>query len=163
MSDAADKLAQTRLAIIAHLQGRERRHEQRGADRYADPQQDMEADAPAGRLHGNGGPRGASRRSPSGWLHHARHVARSWWRHHPASLGLELVTPVLSSYAARKPVQYLGIAAAVGAVCMVLRPWRLISVTGLVVAIAKSSQISSVVMSALAGADFGKEDGEPPV
>ena len=154
MSDAADRLAQTRLAIIAHLQGRERRHEHRGAERYSDPQQDAPEENRADR------PRG---RSPAGWLRHAQHVARSWWRHHPASMGLELVTPALSSYAARKPVQYLGIAAAVGAVLVLVRPWRLISVTGLIVAIVKSSQLSSVVMSALAGTDFGKEDGEPPV
>ena len=120
MSDAADKLAQTRLAIIAHLQGRERRHEHRGAERYADPRdaaQDNEA------ADGPRAARGASRRSPAGWLQHARHVARSWWRHHPASMGLELVTPALSSYAARKPVQYLAIAAAAGAVFMVAPPW----------------------------------------
>ena len=163
MSDAADKLAQTRLAIIAHLQGRERRHEHRGAERYADPQQDAQYAEQADGSRARSGARGAGRRSPSGWLHHAQHVARSWWRHHPASMGLELVTPALSSYAARKPVQYLGIAAAIGAVVMVVRPWRLISVTGLIVAIVKSSQLSSVVMSAMAGADFGKEDDEPPV
>ena len=160
MSDAADKLAATRLAIIAHLQGRERRHEHRGAERYADPQQDAQDEERTGRPRARNGGR---RRSPAGWLQHAQHVARSWWRRHPASMGLELVTPALSSYAARKPVQYLAIAAAVGAVFMVVRPWRLISVTGLIVAIVKSSQLSSVVMSAMAGADFGKEDGEPPV
>lgn len=159
MSDAADKLAQTRLAIIAHLQGRERRHEHRGAERYEDPQQGAQHE-------GQGEPpraRGSGRRTPSGWLHHAQHVARSWWRHHPASMGLELVTPALSSYAARKPVQYLGIAAAVGAVVMVVRPWRLISVTGLVVALVKSSQLSGMVLSAMSGANYGKEDDEPPV
>lgn len=159
MSDAADKLAATRLAIIAHLQGRERRHEHRGAERYADPLQDAQDEERTERPRARNG----GRRSPAGWLQHAQHVARSWWRHHPASMGLELVTPALSSYAARKPVQYLGIAAAVGAVFMVVRPWRLISVTGLIVAIVKSSQLSSVVMSAMSGADFGKDDGEPPV
>lgn len=159
MSDAADKLAQTRLAIIAHLQGRERRHEHRGAERYADPQEAGQPDERA--------PLAASRstrsRGPAGWFHHARHVARSWWRHHPASMGLELVTPALSSYASRKPVQYLAIAAAVGAVFMVVRPWRVISVTGVVVALLKSSQLSALVMSAMSGAEFGKDDDEPPV
>lgn len=163
MSDAADKLAQTRLAIIAHLQGRERRHEHRGAERYADPQQDAQDEDATARPRARSGGRGAGRRGPAGWLHHAQHVARSWWRHHPASTGLELVTPALSSYAARKPVQYLAIAAAAGALIMVVRPWRLISVTGLIVAIVKSSQLSSVVMAAMSGADFGKEDDEPPV
>lgn len=162
MSDAAAKLAQTRLAIIAQLQGRERRHQHRGAERYEDPHQDAQDEEETERPRARRG-RGAGRRSPAGWLHHAQHAARNWWRHHPASMGLELVTPALSSYAARKPVQYLAIAAALGAVFMVVRPWRLISVTGLIVAIVKSSQLSSVVMSAMSGADFGKEDEEPPV
>lgn len=159
MSDAADKLAQTRLAIIAHLQRRERRYEPRGAERYEDPQEGAQQEDKAARQRAGSG----ARRSPARWLHHAQYVARSWWRHHPASMGLDLVTPALSSYAARKPLQYLGIAAAIGAVLMVARPWRLISVTGLIVAIVKSSQLSGLVMSAMAGAEFGKEEDEPPV
>ena len=47
---------------------------------------------------------------------------RAWWRHHPAHMALELATPALSGYARRKPVQFLGIAAAVGAVVLVARP-----------------------------------------
>lgn len=89
-------------------------------------------------------------------------MATSWWRHHPAHTALELATPVLSSYAARKPFQYLGIAALAGAVIAVARPWRLVSMTGLLVAVLKSSQLSSVVMSAMAGADDATGD-EPPV
>jgi hypothetical protein len=44
---------------------------------------------------------------------------------------------------------------------MIARPWRLISVTGLLVAVLKSSQLSSVLMSAMSAADF-KKDHEPP-
>lgn len=159
MSDAADRLARTRLAIIAQAQSRERRHERRGgAGRSDDARQHAGTDEELRRERD-----AADRHGPARWLRHARHAVRSWWRHHPASMGLELVTPALSAYAARKPVQYLAIAAAAGAVVMLVRPWRLISVTGLIVAIVKSSQLSSVVMSAMAGADFGKEDDEPPV
>jgi hypothetical protein len=50
---------------------------------------------------------------------------------------------------------------ATGAVLMLVRPWRLVSATGVVVALLKSSQLSSLLMSAVAGADFGQED-EPP-
>lgn len=160
MSGAADKLAQTRLAIIAHLQSRERRHEHRHADRYADPAEQAAGGGEPPPRRPGAGPR---HRSPAGWLHHAQHLAGAWWRRHPASMGMELVTPVLSDYAARKPVRYLAIAAATGAVVMLVRPWRLISVTGLIVALVKSSQLSGLVMSAMAGADFGKEDDEPPV
>ena len=94
------------------------------------------------------------------WFARFKHAAVAWWRSHPARLGVELATPVLSGYAARKPVQFLGIAAAVGAIVMVTRPWRLISVTGLIVTLLKSSQLSSVVMSAMSAADF-KKDHEP--
>jgi hypothetical protein len=34
---------------------------------------------------------------------------------------------------------------------MVARPWRLVSVTGVLVALAKSPQLASVVMSAMSG------------
>jgi len=65
-----------------------------------------------------------------------------------------MATPALSAYAARKPVQFLGIAAAVGAVVVVTRPWRLISLTGVLVALAKSSQLSGLVMSAMSSSDL---------
>jgi hypothetical protein len=162
VSGAADKLAHTRLAIIAHAQARERHHERREPD-DDDAYGDMDAGAAqprtrAQRLWNRVDPRGGR---AAGWLGQARHLLRTWWRHHPASMGVDFARPVLSSYAARKPVQYLGIAAAVGAVCMLVRPWRMISATGLVVALLKSSQLSGLVMSAMAGADFGHEDDPP--
>jgi hypothetical protein len=150
MSDAADNLARSRLAIVDHIQRRERRHEGAESSRAherAQDEQDWEQSE-----HGYG---------PAGWFASLKHAAGAWWRSHPAHLGLEIATPMLSSYAARKPAQFLGIAAALGAVVMIARPWRVISVTGLVVALVKSSQLSSVVMSAMSAADF-KRDHEPP-
>lgn len=158
MSDAAEKLAQTRLAIIAHVQARERRHERRT------PEEDEESTVAHAAHEVRSGARRAWDRGSAraaGWLGRARHILRTWWRHHPASMGVELATPALASYAARKPVQYLGIAAGVGALLALTRPWRLVSATGLLVAVLKSSQLSSLVMSAMSGADFGHED-EPP-
>ncbi|MEO7391831.1 MAG: hypothetical protein ABIU58_06625 [Ramlibacter sp.] len=75
-------------------------------------------------------------------------------------MGVELATPVLSTYGRKYPLRYLGAAAAVGAVIAVVRPWRLISATGLLVALVKSSQLSSMVMSALSAADY-RRDGPP--
>lgn len=152
MSNAADRLARSRQAIIAQAQSRQRRREGRDDDEGADDAREPHSGAARGQ-HG-----------AAGWLRHARHAVRRWWQHHPASMGVELVTPALAAYAARKPVQYLGLAALAGAVFVAVRPWRLVSVTGLIVAIAKSSQLSSVIMSAMAGADFGaEEDEQPPV
>jgi hypothetical protein len=82
-----------------------------------------------------------------------------YWRHHPARMGLQVAEPLISDYARRSPATFLGIAAVAGAVFMVARPWRLISVTGLLIALAKSPQLAAVVMSAMSGADM---EDEPP-
>jgi hypothetical protein len=149
MSDAADRLAKTRLAIIEQIHRRERRPERRGS-----------AAAEPDGLNGDAGWE-ASGSGPASWFASAKRAATSWWRQHPAHLGLELATPALSEYAGRKPVQFLAIAAAVGAVAMIVRPWRLISATGLVMALLKSSQLSGLIMSAMSAADSPK-DRPPP-
>lgn len=148
MSDAADRLARTRLAIVEHIDRRERRPERGRMDEAASSRPDDLPEPDPGD-------------GPGAWFSHLRIVAMRWWRQHPASLALELATPALSAYASKKPVQFLGIAAAVGAMVVIARPWRLISVTGLIVALAKSSQLSGLVMSAMSAADF-QRDPPPP-
>jgi len=142
MSDASDRLARSRLAIIEQIERRERPRGARNAERERARAQGTEWDE----SHRGGG-----------WFGSVKHAIGTWWRHHPAHMGLELAAPVLSSYASRKPLQYLVIAAAVGAVVAIARPWRLISATGLAMALVKSSQLSSLVMSAMSAADFPKD------
>ena len=146
MSDASDKLARTRLAIVDHIHRREHRHDTPQGARNADGDENepmWEQPEPGA--------------GPAAWFASIKHAASAWWRHHPAHLGVELATPMLSAYASKKPIQFLGIAAAVGAVLVIARPWRLMSATGLLVALLKSSQLSSVVMSAMSAADFQKD------
>jgi hypothetical protein len=156
MSDAARRLAQTRLAIIEEIDQREHRGDPRGT------RDGREASRAQAREHAAGDGRerdGAPRRArPSGWFGSARHALGTWWRHHPAHMAVELATPALGAYAEKRPFTLLGIAAVVGAVVVVTRPWRLISVTGLLVAVAKSSQLSGLLMSALSAADFQKDE-----
>ena len=153
MSDAADKLARSRLALIEHIQRRERRDEKKEARRARAREQDEQGEQDEQDWDQSEARDGAAR-----WFARIKRAALAWWRSHPARLGVELATPVLSGYAKRKPAQFLGIAAAVGAIVIVARPWRLVSMTGLVVALLKSSQLSSVVMSAMSTADFKKEN-----
>lgn len=158
MSDASEKLARTRLAIIAHVQARERRHERDTID--------FDDGEPPARATASESPRGGFRdrvrhSTAASWWARGRRIVKTWWRHHPASTGLEMAKPALSSYAAHSPVQYLAIATVAGAVVVLTRPWRLVSGTGLLLAVLKSSQLSSLVMSAMAGADYGG-GGEPP-
>ena len=153
MSDATDKLTQTRLAIIAYIQRREDRPAGDAARHESDPA-GAEADA---KQELDDGPHGRAR----GWFEGFKRAGRAWWRQHPARAGLELATPVLSACAARRPVAFLGISALVAAALVVARPWRLISVTGLLVALVKSSQLSGMVLSTLSAADDGPDNRSP--
>ncbi len=147
----AERLALSRLAIVEHLERREHGHDHRDgqADQAsADAKQSDGGDTRSAGREGNRRPgQGQSRRS--GWLGGMTRAARTWWRHHPAQLALEVATPTLRSYMRRKPFQVLGISLAVGAALVVTRPWRLVSLTTVLIAMVKSSQLTDVVMSAL--------------
>jgi hypothetical protein len=141
MSAAGDRLARTRLAIIEHVNRKERRK-----DPYADE------DDPWGAAEA------AAASSGGGWFSRVKSAAKSYWRHHPARMGLQMATPALSAYARQHPGTYIGVAAVAGAVFMIARPWRLISITGVLVALAKSPQLAGVVMSAMSGGGFDEDD-----
>lgn len=73
----------------------------------------------------------------------------TWWRHHPAKLALEIAEPVVQQYARHKPYQLLGVAAAIGVASVVIRPWRMVSFTGLLLASIKSSGMANMALSIL--------------
>ena len=138
MSEPADKLDSSRRAIVDYIQRRDRHHEADGAQGATGGETDDSAEGP-----GRG----------RGWFGGIKYAARIWWRHHPAHMALEVATPLLASYTREKPLQVLGVAAAAGAALVVLRPWRLLSVTTVLIALVKSSQLSGILMSALSAAD----------
>jgi hypothetical protein len=88
-----------------------------------------------------------------------KHAARTWWHHHPVHVALDVAKPVIGRYAAEKPFTLLAIAVGVGAAAVVLRPWRLVSLGGLLLATLKSSGLSNVVLSVLYSAP---NDAEQP-
>jgi hypothetical protein len=148
MSEASDKLARNRQAILDHIARRQRKHDPReelagpgfagGDDDY--PEDDFD---PA-----DGG---------EGWFGHMRHAVRTWWRYHPAHMAVDLATPLMRGYARRKPAQLLGISLAAGALLVFMRPWKLISIGTLVVAVLKSSQLSHLFMAAMSASDYRKD------
>jgi hypothetical protein len=157
VSDASDKLARTRLAIIEHVHRKKHPDyaEHRAQARREEAEEEREERELRTYVRGDAPPRASA--SAKGWLASGKRALGAWWRHHPAHMGVELATPMLSDFAGRRPVIYLGLAAVLGAAIVVGRPWRLISATGLIVAIVKSSQLSSMVMSAMSAADFGRD------
>jgi hypothetical protein len=132
MSESGERLTRSRMAIVDHIGRKDRRK--------ADAQVDD-------------GVSGSHRR-----LGHVVDTLRGWWRRHPVAMALDFATPSLSAYARRKPFKFLGMALAFGAVAFYARPWKVISLTGLVVALAKSSQLSGLVKSAMSAADYRTDD-----
>jgi len=150
MSDARDRLARNRQAILEHIARKERRHDPREqmagqafAEGYGYPEEDLPP--PSG----------------DGWFGHLAHVVRTWWRYHPAHMAVELATPMMRGYARRKPLQLLGISMGIGAALTFARPWKLISVGTLLVALLKSSQLSHLFMAAMSAADYRKDHDRP--
>lgn len=78
-----------------------------------------------------------------------RRTTAIWWRSHPAHLAVQVAQPALGQYARTHPLTLLGVAAALGAVVVLAKPWRLIPVTGLLVAAFKSKAFTHFIASAL--------------
>ena len=154
MSAGSDRLERSRLAILEHLHRRDqRRHPP------VDPALDSHE---SGEGQVGTGPRARRRRpAPGSWMERVREAVDSWWRYHPAHMVVDLASPLMREYARRRPVQLLAISVAAGAALTFARPWKLISIGTLAVALLKSSQLSSLLMAAMSAADYRK-DNEPP-
>ena len=151
MSEASDKLARSRQAILAHIARRQRRH---------DPHEEPAAGYGPDMAFAGAEEEDDAQDYGGGWFAHMRRAVRTWWRYHPAHMAVDLASPLMRDYARRRPVQLLAISAAAGAALTFARPWKLISLTTLAVAVLKSSQLSSLLMAAVSAADFGK-DSDP--
>ncbi len=125
-TQAGDRLAQSRLAILDYLQ--QSRH---GGEPAPEDQEDA-------------APGGASR-----WTT-LRESVRRYWEEHPARLAAGLAAPLLSHWGRRHPAAFIALAAGLGAALVMARPWRLISLTGVLVAVLKSPHLASMAMSLLA-------------
>ena len=124
-----ERLTLSRRAIVRHMN----REELSGAE-AADMAPDQSSDSD-GKSHGN-------------WEILKRAV-QTWWYHHPAHVALGLARPVVGKYASEHPVQLLALAAAAGAFTVVAKPWRLISLGGLLLSTMKSANITSILLSML--------------
>lgn len=92
---------------------------------------------------------GRSGSGQSNIWHTVKNAVRMWWLHHPAHIAMEVAKPVLDNYAREKPMQLLGFAAGAGAAVALVRPWRMVSMTGLLFATIKSTEFSGLLLSLL--------------
>lgn len=84
------------------------------------------------------------------WMSLVKAGAATWWRDHPLHMGAAVLRPVVSDYVKRKPVATLAVAAAVGAAFVLVRPWRLASVTALGMSLVRSSNLPVMAASLVA-------------
>ena len=82
---------------------------------------------------------------PSPWMSMGKSAVKNWWSKHPANAALTLAKPAFEQYAAVHPVKVVACGAAVGAVLVVVRPWRLLSVTTIAALVFKRSTIAGMV------------------
>ena len=90
---------------------------------------------------------GLTSNTSSFWPSALARAVRTWWRHHPVSMAVDVAKPVVGRYAKGHPFTLLGVAALAGAAIVVTRPWRLLSVGGILLAAVKSAAVPSVLMS----------------
>jgi hypothetical protein len=131
-----ERLAASRKAIVRNM-SRDEKHFARNED------------AP----YEIGDESGTSESGKSFWPSAVGRAVQVWWRQHPFSMAVDVARPVLGRYAQNQPLKLLGVAAAVGAAAVLIRPWRLISVGGIALAAVKSAAVPSVLMSMFSSTD----------
>ena len=141
---ARERLEHSRRELLRHM----------SQDRAARSKDSLGAAHPASREQDLGAPQGPFRHDPSedglaSLWRTLQHTAGAWWQSHPAHLALEVAEPLFYKYARAHPTKVLTIAAATGAALVLTKPWRLISITGLLVAAAKSTQVSALAAALL--------------
>lgn len=122
------RLSLSRRALIAQLQG--------DKDEPSQDWLDAAPDEPPQRVNG---------RSGIAWSEVAGRVVRRWWRRHPANAAGQLALPVLERYAREQPAKLMAAAAATGALIVLIRPWRLLSITAILAAVLKTSDVADLV------------------
>jgi hypothetical protein len=122
-----ERLALSRRALVGQLHGAE-----------PDPEPPFALPASRPRPHERGSERFA-------WTSVLRGVTQRWWRRHPANAVGQLARPVLDRYAREQPAKLVAAAAATGALVVLIRPWRLLSITAVVAAVLKTSDVADLV------------------
>lgn len=84
------------------------------------------------------------------WMGLVKAGASTWWRDHPLHVGAMVLRPVVTDYVRRKPVATLAVAAAAGAALVLIRPWRIASVTALGMSLVRSSNLPVMAASLVA-------------
>ncbi len=85
-----------------------------------------------------------------GLLPSLRRGFSTWWGSHPVHGVIDLAQPALEDYAQRQPYKLVGIAAGTGAALTLLKSWRVLSLTGVALALVRTSDLKGAARSFMA-------------
>ena len=159
------RLLASRRAIVQHM-GCQSRVAHHAGPRGEGPRdtdeggvEDFDRSNSASRGSGSAGP--ASESHGAGLWRSLRRTASVWWRSHPAHLATDIAQPLIGAYARTHPLKLLAVAAGLGAAVVVARPWRLLSVSGVLVAALRSTPVLHLVSSIFSTHDAPSRDPSP--
>lgn len=85
-----------------------------------------------------------------GLLPSLRRGFRTWWSSHPVHGVIDLAEPALEDYAQRQPYKLVALAAGTGAALTLLKSWRVLSLTGVALALVRTSDLKGAARSFMA-------------
>lgn len=109
-------------------------------------------------------PRLVSTRAPHGGTPAPRPTTRRgvlarWWSRHPLNSAVDLGRPFLEDMAQRQPGRLMAYGAGTGALLMVIKPWKLLSLATVLSLAFRTSDLTGLIAGAFGGPD---DDDEPP-
>lgn len=139
LAQAKARLAASRAALVAvmapaHPRAPVRSARPSEAAGFAQP-------APGAEPHGDE-PASLSQRVQQGVRHS---VVGRWWRRSHLSTATELATPFLQHYAQRHPARLMAYAAGTGSLLVLVKPWRLLSLSMVVGLMVRSTDIAGLI------------------
>jgi hypothetical protein len=146
-----ERLAISRRALVLQFEGRKPRHARAPAVEPLDDLEDIDELPLNEAQYESSGAR-------FGWASMGRSVVRRWWRRHPANAVGQLARPLLDRYAREEPAKLVGAAAATGALIVLVKPWRLLSITAVLAAILKTSDVADLVTTMMQNNDYPRKD-----
>jgi hypothetical protein len=90
-----------------------------------------------------------------------RGVLARWWSRHPLNSAVDLGRPFLESMAERQPGRLMAYGVGTGALLMVVKPWKLLSLATVLSLAFRTSDLTGLIAGAFGPHDDDDDDGPP--
>lgn len=90
-----------------------------------------------------------------------RGVLARWWSRHPLNSAVDLGRPFLENMAERQPGRLMAYGAGTGALLMVIKPWKLLSLATILSLAFRTSDLTGLIAGAFSTHDDDDDEGPP--